>query len=71
MAKHAVHSCWHCSANILADEPEERVQGLPGHAIRYAHATEEGCRKAINRTPYPEEWGRDPFDDATKMWDGS
>ena len=68
--KHAVHLCWHCSSNILADEPETRVPGLPGHAIRYMHATEEGCRRAVNRHPYPERYGVDPETQAEDMWNG-
>lgn len=68
---HAPHLCWHCSYTILPDEAEKKVEGLPRVNLRYAHATEEGCHKAINRTPYPETYGRYPEDDAIRLWDGS
>lgn len=67
---HAPHVCWHCSYTINRDEPETRIEGLPSAEIRYAHETEEGCRKAVNRHPIPEAYGRDPEDDAERMWNG-
>jgi hypothetical protein len=70
MLKHAPHVCWHCSYLIFSDEPEKQVKGLPKANIRYAHATEEACHKAVNRYPYPERYGRDPATDAEDMWNG-
>lgn len=69
--KHSPHLCYHCSCTILKDEEEIRVPGMRrSYEIRYQHATEEGCRKALNRHQ-PAVYGRDPEDDAERMYNGT
>lgn len=70
--RHAPHVCYHCSCTILKDQEEKRVEGLKGETtIRYQHATEEGCRAALNRqTSYGSVYARDPGDDAENMYQG-
>lgn len=69
MAKHAPHLCYHCSCTINADDPETRVPGLKSYEIRYAHATEEGCREALSRVQ-PRGRCADPEDDAENLYTG-
>lgn len=71
--RHAPHVCYHCGCTILKDQEETRVEGLKQEtSIRYQHATEEGCRAALDRqVSYEKVYDRrDPDDDAENQYQG-
>lgn len=70
--RHAPHLCYRCSCTILKDQEETRVENLKQETtIRYQHATEEGCRAALNRqVSYGPAYARDPEDDAENWYQG-
>jgi hypothetical protein len=72
--KHTPHVCYSCSCTILKDQEETRIEGLKAETtIRYKHATDAGCRDALNRqVSYGSVFSeyRDPEDDAENMYQG-
>lgn len=69
-SKHAPHSCYHCSSTINSDEPETQVEGIP-YPKRYAHATEQGCAKALERMGFNLRYDTgDPEDEAENYYNG-
>ena len=70
--RHAPHLCYHCGCTILKDQEEKRVDNLKQETtIRYQHASEEGCRAALDRqVSYGTAYGRDPEDDAENLYQG-
>lgn len=67
--RHAPHLCYHCGCTILKNQEEKRVEGLKQQTtIRYQHATEEGCREALDRQVH---YGNsDDPDDAENVYQG-